>query len=51
MDENSSAVLDGFLLKLGSVLTMTKDALLEDFLGDLPKYVPDFSSSPTAPQT
>ncbi|MCQ2134122.1 MAG: hypothetical protein MJY88_04060 [Bacteroidales bacterium] len=36
-------VLDGFLLKLGTVLSLTKDALLADFLGDMPKYVPDVS--------
>ncbi len=36
-------VLDGFLLKLGTVLSLTKDALLADFIGDMPKYVPDVS--------
>ena len=36
----NTTVLDRFLLKLGTLLTMTKDALLEDFLGDLPSYFP-----------
>ena len=35
------SVLDNFFLKLGTVLSMTKDALLADFLGDLPSYAPD----------
>ena len=34
----ASSVLDQFFLKLGTLLTMTKDALLEDFLGDMPSY-------------
>ncbi|MBQ7073297.1 MAG: hypothetical protein IJM89_08055 [Bacteroidales bacterium] len=41
MPSESTQVLDQFFLKLGTLLTMTKDALLEDFLGDLPSYVPD----------
>ncbi|MBQ5416883.1 MAG: hypothetical protein IIU23_06810 [Bacteroidales bacterium] len=41
MPSESTSVLDQFFLKLGTLLTMTKDTLLEDFLGDLPQYVPD----------
>ena len=39
--EPKMSVLDNFFLKLGTVLSMTKDALLADFLGDLPSYAPD----------
>ena len=38
-DPQTSA-LDGFFLKLGTVLSLTKDALLADFIGDFPSYVP-----------
>ena len=37
---DQSSALDLFFLKLGTVLSMTKDALLADFIGDLPSYVP-----------
>lgn len=40
-NEPKTSVLDSFFLKLGTVLSMTKDALLADFLGDLPSYAPD----------
>lgn len=41
MPSESTPVLDQFFLKLGTLLTMTKDTLIEDFVGDLPQYVPD----------
>lgn len=40
-NEPKTSVLDNFFLKLGTVLSMTKDALLADFLGDLPSYAPN----------
>ena len=40
-NEPKTSVLDSFFLKLGTVLSMTKDALLADFIGDLPSYAPD----------
>ena len=40
MSSDSTSVIDRFFLKLGTFLTMTKDALLEDFLQDLPSYIP-----------
>ena len=40
-NEPKTSVLDSFFLKLGTVLSMTKDTLLADFLGDLPSYAPD----------
>ena len=39
-NEPKTSVLDSFFLKLGTVLSMTKDALLADFIGDFPSYVP-----------
>ncbi len=46
-DPQTSA-LDGFFLKLGTVLSLTKDALLADFIGDFPSYVPpDMASAET----
>ncbi len=47
----ASSVLDQFFLKLGTLLTMTKDALLEDFLGDLPSYLPDKDIDPKPART
>ena len=40
-NDSATSVLDSFFLKLGTVLSMTKDALLADFLGDLPAYAPN----------
>jgi hypothetical protein len=40
-NEPKTSVLDNFFLKLGTVLSLTKDALLADFLGDLPSYAPN----------
>ena len=47
----ASSVLDQFFLKLGTLLTMTKDALLEDFLGDMPSYLPDKDIDPKPVRT
>lgn len=41
MPSESTSVMDQFFLKLGTLFTMSKDTLLEDFLGDLPQYAPD----------
>ncbi|MCQ2148027.1 MAG: hypothetical protein MJZ16_10985, partial [Bacteroidales bacterium] len=42
--QNSSA-LDSFLAKLGTVLSMTKDAIIADFVGDIPSYVSNLAST------
>lgn len=38
--QTPSPALDQFFFKLGTVLSLTKDALLADFIGDFPSYVP-----------
>ena len=49
--DSSTPALDQFFLKLGTLFTMTKDALLEDFLGDLPSYLPDKPIDPKPART
>ena len=39
-NDSATSVLDSFFLKLGTVLSLTKDALLADFIGGFPSYVP-----------
>lgn len=51
MSSPSTSAMDQFFLKLGTLFTMTKDALLEDFLGDLPSYLPDKDIDPKPART